>query len=422
MTGLPYRNERRDDRSENGVTPFSIGRSVTLLVICLAISISLAFWVRGRNYSGPSGQEEHAAATKGTAIAALEARKHPIRVMPTDRPLIPLSRDKLQWLDQLIQPSKVKSNVSDVLHVLRVHGLNSTPKGSEYSSGHEMLALLCDEEISASFFGHSAIVSTRYGARFPTFVPSIQSPIRSMEVHRDQCLAVLGELGVPLHHKLAINGQNKCLHDVLKDSIANFYIDQQELEWTAVAYGCYLPPARSWQNRFGETATFDDVATILLNRSLSDATCAGTHRLFTLTILLRIDREHIPIFSLGMREKVLAWLKECLGIALKSRSADGSWDLSWHPSVLKAPPDYWTPAHDGRMVRILATGHLAEWMLYLPEDLKVPDEVLRQSGMWCFERLRIATPRQIEGAFCPYSHCASVVRHLAFMDSEKQSR
>jgi len=336
---------------------------------------------------------------------------------PADRRLFPVTAGERHQLLQRIQPRpKGEGSLSDHLHVLRVHGLGGRFSQEQFPTSRALLTVLTDESVGDSVFGFPAIVRTRYGVRFPTLVSYSSGRTKSLETHRDQCLAAMGELGIPLSRVLSVSGEERPLRDVLRDSVANFHLSQHELEWTALAYALYLPPVRQWVNRFGEDTSFDDLVDELLERPLYRSSCAGTHRLYTLTILARIDREEAPVLSQRCRDRLTRQLRRYVEIALAAQESDGSWDLAWHPDFANATaPGEWTPSSDTEMMRVLATGHIAEWMLYLPEDLQVSDEVLRRAGRWACEQLQSATAERIEQQFCPYSHCACVVRHLTFV-------
>ena len=197
----------------------------------------------------------------------------------------------VEWLDRQIQlPTRIKSSSSTLLHLLRVHGKSGQIEGGEPSSGEAILKLLTDESAGAAYFGQSPVVHTASGARFPTREKS-PTDDRSLEQHRDQTLAGLGELGLPLSYPLKVGDRTASLRDVLRDSIANFHLRQEEIAWTAMAYVLYLPPIRAWANRYGERFTFDDLADELQRRPMDKESCAGIHILCALTLLARVNAE-----------------------------------------------------------------------------------------------------------------------------------
>jgi hypothetical protein len=68
--------------------------------------------------------------------------------------------------------------------------------------------------------------------------------------------------------------------------------------------------------------------------------------------------------------------------------------------------------------RLLVTGHIAEWLLYLPEDLQPPAETYRRAVQWLYQELKRSSPSQQWEAICPFSHAACVVRQVMFESTE----
>jgi hypothetical protein len=178
------------------------------------------------------------------------------------------------------------------------------------------------------------------------------------------------------------------------------------------AYLYYLPPARAWVNRFGESYSFDDLARGLMDQPLEKTSCAGTHNVFTLVLLARLDREH-PVLPPAARQRLDDWLKGCVRVVRRRQHPDGSWPIDW---VLELSSGSgwrgWFLDDRDRKYLLLTTSHLAELLLYLPPDLRAPPDVVRRAGEWLRQELRRATRGEVLEGFCPYSHAACVVRQL----------
>jgi hypothetical protein len=152
--------------------------------------------------------------------------------------------------------------------------------------------ILTHQAHAEKFFGESLLFQTRNGVRYR--LPSSGSPANEEgESHRDLFLATFAELGLPLSTPLNIATGSFTLRDLLRDSVANFDLQQQEIVWTAVAYCLYLPPQNRWQNRDEMWFTFDDLANELLHRPLREGTCGGAHLLFAMTFLARVDSSRL---------------------------------------------------------------------------------------------------------------------------------
>lgn len=145
------------------------------------------------------------------------------------------------------------------------------------------------------------------------------------EAHRDQLLAVLGEIGIPLDAPVTTDRGPKPLRGLLDDSVANFSLDQGEIEWTALAYALYLPPQRQWTDKFGTAFQFDQLARELMRRELGEQrACSGTHLLYSLAVLCRVD-ESEPVLSQDTRRELRRYLAAMSDRAAASQRIDGSW-------------------------------------------------------------------------------------------------
>jgi hypothetical protein len=222
---------------------------------------------------------------------------------------------------------------------------------------------------------------------------------------------VLGEIRVPLDMPIRLpGGVAGTLRLVLDDLIANFTLEG-EIYWDAAAIGLYVPPARRWSNKFGRTFTFDELARELLARDPSDSSCAGTHRLSTLALLLRVDGE-TPIFSGRVREAVREHLGLVARVIAACQSSDGSWDLSWHTNLPGGTHQH--PTSSAAWPKIITTGHHLEWMMLLDTELRPRDEVFARGAEWLMPTLlREVGEQGLPGEqYCPASHAARVLRVL----------
>jgi hypothetical protein len=363
-------------------------------------------------------QARRAPAASRARSAAETARRTPLQVRPLVRALVPLQEARMRWLRDQVRPSAtVRLNSSYCLHLMRVHGLPSRAAPGIDSPEIDPLRLLTVEDAGRAYFGRPALVRTRNGVCFPTGTPARVRKDGALELHRDQTLAALGELGLPLATPLVLSDGPAELRDVLRDSIANFHLAQKEPAWTALAYALYLPPVRFWTNRFGEEYTFDELARALLDSSLGEASCGGAHVVYTLTILLRADSLE-PIFSQAVRSRLREYLARCAEVAAKSQGKDGSWPPTWNTPLLpKASREGLSP-EDTADERLIMTSHLAEWMLYLPDGLRPRDEILERAAVWLLETISAASPAALERNFCPWSHACCTLRQLCFVPEE----
>lgn len=221
--------------------------------------------------------------------------------------------------------------------------------------------------------------------------------------HRDQTLAALAEFGVALDVPLEAEDGTFAVRDLLRTSLNEFHLGQQEISWTASAYIAYLPPQTRWQNRYGEQFSFDRLVEEIMQRSLATESCGGTHLVMALTKAARMDHEVIAILDPAVRGRLVGYLRGKVSEAVGSQLEDGSWPHCWSPSGSVPPDREFTPEPtDTNAVTI--TGHLLEWFHLLPEDLKPPAGTVKAGTVWMRSKLRSAPRESVTKDFCPYTH------------------
>ena len=340
---------------------------------------------------------------------ACPVQEEPIRIVPFRAPLLDLSREQsdLVWRVARMHP-KGKATVSDCLHFLKVQSLRSDLRGSVAATSEvqAVCSVLQNSKSGRDYLGRPVFITTRSGVCMTTGRRS-----GADESHRDQGIATLAELGIPLSWQLNLDdGSQHFLREAMQECIANFYLKERELAWTTVALSHYVPPTRRWTNRFGEEFTFDDLAMELCNRSFGDQCCSGAHLVHAATILLRSDFEQ-PVLSPPTRVQLRQYVKRCADAAVRAQRPDGNWEPRWYGELEAVSPHAWSRrgTHESRF---LVTSHLAEWMLYLPEDLRVPDATLRSAAEWLLDRLSDG-PFEAGSPLCPRAHAVYVLELLS---------
>jgi len=343
------------------------------------------------------------------------ARDTPTVLPVTQRPSIDISVADAQWLSRQMRPEDArKLNVSRVLHLMHVHGKDYRLEISGNTTVRSMLDILTDEQLGRLVLGAPPMILTDTGVRYVSIVPSrrLLTSSGSGESHRDQFLASMAELGVPLCQAIVMNEGRFSLRDVLSDSLAQFNLEQDELEWTAFAYAAYLPPQTRWVNRYGEEYSFDDLVARLLVQSLEKSTCCGMHVVFALTAVLQADSGANHLLSERIRRQVDQMLHKWIDLIIHTQLPDGGWPASWWD--LAAARE----ATDGSS--LLATSHIAEWLYMLPSDCEIPSNTSRKATGYLLSRLKLASKKEMWQQFCPYSHSCHVLRCLAH-SSEAQA-
>lgn len=392
----------RDDRTLLGARSLIGLLSLLVVVGVFASYSSLARYSLNQKNAMTSDLEHRVVAQSG-ADSPLK-----LGVVARSEQAIILAADETEWLSSQMVPTKDPMSQGLCHHMLYLHGLNASFEHESLQSGNDLLRLFVSAKASQDYFGESSVTRTRHGVRFPTFT----AVDKSGEVHRDQTLALMGYLGLSISFPIEVDEQPACIADVIADSLANFDLNQREIEWTAWAYAHYLPPVKSWTNRYHETFGFDDLVERLINSSLPGASCGGAHVLMSLTMIYRADSIR-PILSPVVRTRLQELLREAVASAVNEQQPDGHWRLDWN-SGLFADKSPRPTMRDGLPEQLLATGHLAEWLLHIPAELQPPAETYRQAAVWLFQALRSADLNQ-RAMFCPVTHGLFFLHHAAVM-------
>jgi hypothetical protein len=208
---------------------------------------------------------------------------------------------------------------------------------------------------------------------------------------------------MPLSHALKVADTYRSLRDVLQDSIATFDPSQQESEWTAIAYAFYVPPRAEWTNRFGQTFSFDDLALGLMARPLERRSCGGAHCLQALSGILSVDAEQ-AVLSPTVRDKTSRFVESALARVLATQGRDGSWEVQWAKGLVRDPaPAGWSREPNAEST-LLATGHIAEWMIGLPAGIQPHASAFHRAIEWIRPRIARLDGDAYFAAHCPYTH------------------
>lgn len=330
----------------------------------------------------------------------------PRRVGPLAPVLFDKDSDEAVCVQRLLRsPQPGPRNLPYCCHLLRLYGWGSMP-GPHFTSGREVLAVLTDLESSKRYFSEPAFFQTRSGIRYRTLEVASAN---GAENHRDICLATFAEAGLTLSTEFTTLKETFHLRDLLRDSVQNFHLQQKELPWTAIAYALYPSVGPRWTNRFGESFGWDDLTEALLAAPLERGSCGGTHLLYALTIIRRVD-ETDRLLSAPVRTKLDERLKALIASACARQAADGHWSTDWWADVGNKPADRNRQAKESPVTRLLITGHLAECLTLMPPDFQPSTVVYRRAAHWLY---RFLVADRIDGEFfCPRTHAVCALRHL----------
>lgn len=289
-----------------------------------------------------------------------------------------------------------------VEHALRAWGAEARFDDPAALSGQEMVDFLTDHGKYLLSWGQSAeplLLDRAEG------VAIRWESGRDASVHHDHWLASLTEAGVPLNHPVFTPARrDMTIADVLQESLRDFRLDEIEVEWSAMAFGLWIAPQKNWNTTDGRRVDFDLLARRLMRGHRRFGVCSGTHRVYSLTLLLRLDDDY-DLLSEAVRSEVFAHLESVRDLIIVSQFPDGHWPSNWSDGREAVT----NPTPDREYRTVIATGHHLEWLALAPESLHPPREQIRLAADWLVERVRSRSSAEIASQYTFYSHVGNAL-------------
>lgn len=287
--------------------------------------------------------------------------------------------------------------INHVDHALRFWGSEARFADPECLSGAEMRAILTDHRRFASAWGKAArplLVSRPVGLAVRTQQGNATAS------HVDHTLGTLAECGTPLDFPIIGPERRGTVRDLLDQTLASFQLNQHEYEWTALVFALYARDGSPWYTDEGERIDFNRLADRLMRQPYIHGVCFGNHRLFTLTMLLRLD-DSKHLLSSDCRAAIHAHLAEATRRLVSTQSPEGFWDRNWYNSAAEVRDEVLLNAASRRF---LATGHALEWWAMAPADLHPPREVLARAGQWLAREVLLLDDKQVDEQYTFLTH------------------
>jgi hypothetical protein len=233
------------------------------------------------------------------------------------------------------------------------------------------------------------------------------------EHHVDQFLATCAEIGVPLSLSIETTFGRVSVGDLLEASRRSFDTSQEPC-WTLVAYCTYLPEEPQWQNRFGESCSYESIIEGILSLPSDSGSCGGTHKQFALAYFLRGPSS--ANLSASLRQKCEEYLARSSTLLESSQLPNGAWSPLWAKS-----PSEVADASDSGSVRgldlIRITGHQLEWIGISPPSSRPSINCISRALHFVAVALNQVDQRSIHGDYCAYSHAACVLRRTLLSET-----
>jgi len=330
-------------------------------------------------------------------------RTEPLEISPLyDDPEV-VSDEELAAVLYQVQPAFKRAELKPnyVEHALRTWRVTAEFQEPGVMSGVEMRDFLLDygnfvlswgEEVEPLLESRETGVYVRWGRD------------KGASVHHDHTLACITEAGVSLDFLVQTPGRQASLKSLLEQALYDFRLDERETEWSAMAFGLWLPPVSEWTNGAGRKLNFDLIARRQMRGHRQLGVCGGTHRVYSLMMLLRINEKY-TILSEPVRAEAYAFLEGIRDLLLVTQFPDGHWPYNW-PDGQEAVDH---PGDHAAYRDVIATGHHLEWLAIAPEELHPPREMIRRAADWIIENTTSRTRAEIQESYTFYSHVGNAL-------------
>ncbi len=386
----------------------NVSRSQVITVQIIAFVVLVASWAVGSPVARQRVLNEVGVSRAVQTVVV--PRTKPLTVEPLYDDAEVVSDEELAAVLAKIRPKfakeKLKSNY--VEHAIRAWWLNAKFKDPKVMSGEALKDHLVDHGQFLASWGKE------YASKDKELEPLIQDrqdgvAIRwgkeeSGSVHHDHWLACLTEAGVDLHEPVFTPNRRREVADVLQEALRDFRLDEVEVEWSALAFGLWIAPQKTWTTRQGRELSFDLLAERLMRGHKRFGVCSGTHRLYSLMVLVRLDDDH-DILSDATRSQIMEHLKSVRDLIVTCQFPDGHWPSNWSEgeAALKKPID------DELYKKVIATGHHLEWLAIAPEELHPPREFILKAADWVIQTTTDQSDSDIAGKYTFFSHVGNAL-------------
>ncbi|MEJ7595374.1 MAG: hypothetical protein WKF77_27970 [Planctomycetaceae bacterium] len=227
---------------------------------------------------------------------------------------------------------------------------------------------------------------------------------RSGSVHHDHTLAALTEAGLSLDDSVFTTARKMHVRNILIEALRDFQLDERETEWSVMSFALWLAPQKSttWHNGEGRQITFDMLAERLMRNHKRDGVCLGTHRVYSLMLLVRLDDQNGgKLITTETRGQIMEYLMSVRDLIAASQRPDGSWTSNWTDGAeSEAKADLSAPLSK----RVIATGHHLEWLSIAPIELHPPREQILKAADWLVANVEKTPQDEVDTNYTFYSH------------------
>ena len=174
-----------------------------------------------------------------------------------------------------------------------------------------------------------------------------------------------------------------------------------DAEFAAVSFALYAPDKRGFTNKLNERVTFDGLMWSLSETPVGKGACYGTHVCYAVARLLAVN-EQVPILSQSGVRCGKDYLVRIASLLLATQHPDRAWRADWSEGGRWGRPAPTSLSWGGD---VHVTGHHLEWVAIAPHRV-LPADSIHRAIDFLARSVRAATPEEIVGSYCPWSHAA----------------
>lgn len=288
-----------------------------------------------------------------------------------------------------------------VEHALRTWGSRIEFTNPDAISGPQMADFLTD---TAKFI-------ESWGTNNPPLMEPVADGVHvrwgqdsSSSVHHDHTMAALTEANVSLDAPVFTTARTLHLRDVVAEALRDFRLDERETEWSAMSFTLWMAPQKTtaWHNGEGRRITFDMLAERLMRNHKHDGVCLGTHRVYSLMLLVRLNEQYGgELITADTVSEIMDYLRSVRELIIASQNPDGSWPENWTDGAEAAAKA--DPKAEGYK-QVIATGHHLEWLSIAPAELHPPRAQIVRAADWLITNVEETPQSQIDRNYTFYSH------------------
>ena len=227
---------------------------------------------------------------------------------------------------------------------------------------------------------------------------------RSGSVHHDHTLAALTEAGLSLDDSVFTTAREMRVRNIVIEALRDFRLDERETEWSVMSFALWMAEQKTatWHNGQGRQITFDMLAERLMRNHKRDGVCLGTHRVYSLMLLVRLNEQNEgKLITAETQSQIMTYLAAVRDLIVAAQREDGSWGSNWTDGA-----DALAKADPAELIskRVIATGHHLEWLSIAPIELHPPKDQILKAADWLIANVEATPQDEIDTNYTFYSH------------------